>query len=115
MVPSETFREDRQQLQRFRQMVMTLRQDTQQVANDRRLQSIPGAIQKLSFFQSPTQTILLNSSGQRLGVHCNALFSRRSLPSLAVEEATIEQGDLAFLPLSREQVTEFVKGFHNRG
>jgi uncharacterized protein YjbI with pentapeptide repeats len=115
LVPSEAFREDRQQLQRFRQMVMELRKDTQQVANDRRLQMIPGVIQKLGFFHAPTQTILINSSGQRLAVSCNPLFSRRSLPSLAVEEATIERGSLKFLPSSREQVVEFVKGFHNRG
>ena len=39
-------------------------------------------LSKISFFQAPTKTILINSSNQSLTLHCHALFGKRVMATL---------------------------------
>jgi uncharacterized protein YjbI with pentapeptide repeats len=111
LVPSQSFSRDREQLLRFQQMITTLSRDIQQVTQDRILTAIPLAAQKIAFFQAPTQIILLNSSGQRLVAASNPLFGRRAVPAFT-DAAQLRQAITPFHLPDRDQVIEFVLGFH---
>jgi uncharacterized protein YjbI with pentapeptide repeats len=112
-VPTQSFSRDREQLLRFQQMIATLSRGTQQVTQDKILTAIPIATQKIAFFQAPTQVVLLNSSGQRFVAASNPLFGRRAVPAFS-DPAQLRQAITPFQLPDRDQVINFILGFHER-
>jgi uncharacterized protein YjbI with pentapeptide repeats len=113
LIPSKIFHSDSNRLQRFQHLVTNLSQQVQQINAIKQLQSIPIAIKKVRFFQSPTRTVLLNSSSQTLTIYENPNFGKRR-----IQRPTAEQ-DLGFLhkptPFQlphQEDAIDFVQGFH---
>jgi uncharacterized protein YjbI with pentapeptide repeats len=113
-IPSQVFHSDARRLQQFQELVTRLSYQVKQVNAIKQLQSIPIAIKKVPFFQSPTRTVLTNSNNQTLTLYENPNFGKRRIQRPLAEQ------DLAFLhepsPFqlpSQEAAIAFVQGFHD--
>jgi uncharacterized protein YjbI with pentapeptide repeats len=102
-------------LRQFQKLVTRLSQQTQQVDGVRLLQSIPIAIKKIPFFQSPTKVTLINSNNQALTIYHNPQFGQHSVPFPKTEPSLNLPPVRRFeLPGVNEAIA-FVKGFHHLG
>lgn len=101
-------------LRQFQRIVTKLSQQTQQVDALKLLQSLPIAIKKIPFFQSPTAVTLMNSNNQVLTVYHNPKFGKHwSLASKVDEELDSANSIRAFELPGAEAAVSFIKGFHH--
>ena len=111
-IPTQALSQDAGKIQQFQQLVTNLGQQVQQVNGVKLLQSIPIALKKMSFFQAPTQTSLINSNNQRLTLYHNPQFGKRPIVSSDPDQDLQAMPTRTFNPPSLESAIEFVKGFH---
>ncbi|NJK54374.1 MAG: pentapeptide repeat-containing protein [Leptolyngbyaceae cyanobacterium SU_3_3] len=113
-VPTQEVHTSASQLRQFQKLVTQISQQTQQVDGVKLLQSIPIAIKKIPFFQSPTQITLLNSNNQGLTIYHNPNFGKRLAPaSKADQELIVPSPTRDFELPSVEAAIEFILGFHH--
>jgi uncharacterized protein YjbI with pentapeptide repeats len=102
-------------LRQFQKLVTRLSQQTQQVDGVKLLQSIPIAIKKIPFFQSPTKVTLLNSNNQALTIYHSPKFGKHSIPLAPAEQSLNLPLVKEFELPSVEEALAFIRGFHHSG
>ena len=112
-IPTQKLSQDAGKIQQFQQLVTVLSQQVQQVNAVKLLQSIPIALKKMTFFQAPTKTILVNSNNQRLTLYHNPKFGKHPIVTSQSDQVLNALNQIqSFKPPSLETAIEFVKGFH---
>ncbi|MCY7274455.1 MAG: pentapeptide repeat-containing protein, partial [Phormidesmis sp. CAN_BIN44] len=112
-IPTQKLSQDAGKIQQFQQLVTVLSQQVQQVNAVKLLQSIPIALKKMTFFQAPTKTVLVNSNNQRLTLYHNPKFGKHPIATSQSDEVLSALNQIqSFKPPSLETAIEFVKGFH---
>ncbi len=79
------------------------------------LKTFPAMVAKLSFFQAPTQTILVNSSDRKVTVHNHPSFGKQFINPVGQNSSAITVSNQAtkFVLPPLRVVVDFVKEFHH--
>ena len=100
-------------LEWFQPLKTALTQTLTQVNDFKLSETSLQTLSKISFFQAPTKTVLINSSNQSLTLHCHALFGKQVMATLdpTVTAIAPQLSSAHRLPPLTELVT-FIQGFH---
>jgi uncharacterized protein YjbI with pentapeptide repeats len=69
-------------------------------------------LRKIKFFQAPTKTTLINSSGRALTIYTHPMFGKRTIPSDPTFMPLISQTKRSSELPSLTTLVDFIRGFH---
>lgn len=115
-IPTQAINQSTIGLPAFHTLIATLSTSIQKLDTSKLIQTIPIAIQKIRFFQAPTQLTLSNSRQRALTLYDNPQFGKRRIKySQGEEEFAFLNQPNSFVSPTQSEAIEFFQGFQIKG